>query len=157
MQPIEGYRGIEDEFVVTAVQSICQNQLPRRRRDREENVHVTFLSGSKHEWKLAATPHDFLIDSRCVACHAAKPTQAGFVEAPLGIVLETPQQILARAERIVPLGEDAEAAANGKVVLLSTGMSNTTQEFQAFMELAGADADDVTAIERRFEVVETQH
>jgi uncharacterized membrane protein len=65
-----------------------------------------------------------IIDNRCVACHASKPTQPGFVEAPLGIVLETPQQVAARAERIavtvqtryMPLGNltgmtDAERAA----------------------------------------------
>ena len=65
-----------------------------------------------------------IIDNRCVACHASKPTQPGFVEAPLGIVLETPQQVAARADRIavtvqtryMPLGNltgmtDAERAA----------------------------------------------
>jgi uncharacterized membrane protein len=41
-----------------------------------------------------------IINNRCVACHASTPTQPGFVEAPLGIVLESPQQILDRAERI---------------------------------------------------------
>jgi len=41
-----------------------------------------------------------IINSRCVACHASVPTQPGFVEAPLGIVLETPQQILDRADRV---------------------------------------------------------
>jgi uncharacterized membrane protein len=41
-----------------------------------------------------------IIDARCVACHASQPTQAGFVEAPLGIVLETPALILAKADRI---------------------------------------------------------
>ncbi|MCP4765665.1 MAG: urate hydroxylase PuuD [Gammaproteobacteria bacterium] len=41
-----------------------------------------------------------IIDSRCVACHASKPTQPGFAEAPLGILLETPEQISVRAERI---------------------------------------------------------
>ena len=41
-----------------------------------------------------------IINSRCVACHAGTPTQPGFVEAPLGIVLESSQQILSRAERI---------------------------------------------------------
>jgi uncharacterized membrane protein len=41
-----------------------------------------------------------IINSRCVACHSTNPTQPGFVEAPLGIVLETPQQIQARADRI---------------------------------------------------------
>jgi len=41
-----------------------------------------------------------IINNRCVACHAAQPTQPGFAEAPLGILLETPQQVSARAERI---------------------------------------------------------
>ena len=41
-----------------------------------------------------------IIDSRCVACHAARPTQPGFAEAPLGLVMETPQQIVTLAERI---------------------------------------------------------
>ena len=41
-----------------------------------------------------------IINTRCVACHASTPTQPGFVEAPLGIVLESPQQILDRADRI---------------------------------------------------------
>ena len=41
-----------------------------------------------------------ILQQRCVACHARQPTQPGFAEAPLGLVLETPQQILANAERI---------------------------------------------------------
>jgi uncharacterized membrane protein len=41
-----------------------------------------------------------IINNRCVACHASTPTQPGFLEAPLGIVLESSQQILDRAERI---------------------------------------------------------
>jgi uncharacterized membrane protein len=41
-----------------------------------------------------------IIDARCVACHASQPTQAGFVEAPLGIVLETPALILVKADRV---------------------------------------------------------
>ena len=41
-----------------------------------------------------------IINTRCVACHASKPTQPGFAEAPLGLVMETPQQIARNAERI---------------------------------------------------------
>jgi len=65
-----------------------------------------------------------IISNRCVACHASQPTQPGFVAAPLGILLETPDQISARAERIavtvqtryMPIGNltamtDAERAA----------------------------------------------
>ncbi len=41
-----------------------------------------------------------IVNSRCIACHASKPTQAGFVEAPLGLVMESPEQIANLAERI---------------------------------------------------------
>lgn len=59
---------------------------------------------------------------------------------------EPPAAQLARAEKalkeIRPLGPDgksADAAAGGKVVLLSIGMSNTTQEFSAFLDLLRSD------------------
>ena len=41
-----------------------------------------------------------IIERRCIACHASQPTQPGFVVAPLGIVLESREEILNRAERI---------------------------------------------------------
>ncbi len=41
-----------------------------------------------------------VMNARCVACHAASPSHAGFAEAPLGILLETPAQIEQHAERI---------------------------------------------------------
>ena len=41
-----------------------------------------------------------IIERRCIACHASQPTQPGFVAAPLGIVLESREEILNRAERI---------------------------------------------------------
>jgi uncharacterized membrane protein len=34
-----------------------------------------------------------IVASRCVACHAARPTQEGFAAPPKGVVMETPQQI----------------------------------------------------------------
>lgn len=46
---------------------------------------------------------------------------------------------LALAKQIRPLGPDGKPAAGGKIVLLSVGMSNTTQEFSAFKRLADAD------------------
>lgn len=48
---------------------------------------------------------------------------------------------LAAAKLIRPLGPDGKPAAGGKVVLLSVGMSNTTQEFSTFKRLADADKD----------------
>ncbi len=41
-----------------------------------------------------------IIERRCTACHARQPSQPGFVAAPLGIVLESREEILQRAERI---------------------------------------------------------
>lgn len=41
-----------------------------------------------------------IINTRCIACHASKPTQPGFAKAPLGLVMETPKQIAQNAERI---------------------------------------------------------
>ena len=65
-----------------------------------------------------------IVQLRCVPCHAAKPTQAGFSAAPNGLVLETLDQLLAHlpevqqqlAARTMPLGNltamtDQERAA----------------------------------------------
>jgi hypothetical protein len=43
---------------------------------------------------------------------------------------------LAAAKRIQPLGADGKPAADGKIVMISVGMSNTTQEFSRFVQLA---------------------
>src|SRR5262249_60459880 len=40
-----------------------------------------------------------------------------------------------------PLGAGGRPSPAGKVVLISVGMSNTTQEFRAFMRLAEKDPD----------------
>src|SRR5579871_926222 len=48
---------------------------------------------------------------------------------------------LALAKQIQPLGLDGKPSPDGKIVLLSIGMSNTTQEFAAFQRLADADRD----------------
>lgn len=46
---------------------------------------------------------------------------------------------LAEAARIVPLNSEGKPAPDGKIVLLSVGMSNTTQEFSRFKENADRD------------------
>jgi hypothetical protein len=47
---------------------------------------------------------------------------------------------LALAKKFVPLDAEGRPAESGKIVLLSIGMSNTTQEFQAFQRLAAREA-----------------
>ena len=58
---------------------------------------------------------------------------------------EPPQKHLQAAMRqarlIRPLDGDGKPSKNGKIVLISVGMSNTTQEFSAFVRLANADAE----------------
>jgi uncharacterized membrane protein len=41
-----------------------------------------------------------IIQARCTSCHAAKPTQEGFLAPPKGLLLETPAQIHAMAAAI---------------------------------------------------------
>jgi uncharacterized membrane protein len=37
---------------------------------------------------------------RCVSCHSARPTQPGFIAAPSGVLLDTPERILVRLPQI---------------------------------------------------------
>jgi hypothetical protein len=48
---------------------------------------------------------------------------------------------LALAKKVRPLDGEGKPAEGGKIVLLSIGMSNTTQEFSAFKSLADGDED----------------
>ena len=50
--------------------------------------------------RVGAAQIGAVIERRCVSCHASQPTQPGFAEAPLGLVMETPAQIDALAARI---------------------------------------------------------
>jgi uncharacterized membrane protein len=50
--------------------------------------------------KVAFAQVKAVIDSRCISCHAAKPTQPGFAAPPAGVMLEKPEQLRANAQRI---------------------------------------------------------
>ena len=41
-----------------------------------------------------------IVVRRCAGCHSARPTQAGFTAAPNGVLLDTPERILARTEQM---------------------------------------------------------
>ncbi len=42
-----------------------------------------------------------IVKQRCVGCHSALPTQAGFTAAPKGVTFDTPDQITVQATRIL--------------------------------------------------------
>ena len=68
-----------------------------------------------------------VINDRCVACHATKPTQAGFVSPPLGLVLETSEQINQNAVKIattvqtryMPLGNLTQMSDQERALIAS--------------------------------------
>jgi len=60
----------------------------------------------------------------------------GGANVPSGTYLTEGKQA---ARTVVPRGPDGSPLAGGQIVLLSIGMSNTTQEFQVFMSVASAD------------------
>lgn len=41
-----------------------------------------------------------VLNQRCVACHAAQPTQPGFAQPPKGVMLETPEQVAQHAVKL---------------------------------------------------------
>jgi len=41
-----------------------------------------------------------IVERRCAGCHSAQPTLAGFTAAPNGVLLDTPERILARTDQI---------------------------------------------------------
>ena len=48
---------------------------------------------------------------------------------------------IALAKQVQPLDREGKPSADGKIVVLSIGMSNTTQEYSAFIRLAEADKE----------------
>ncbi len=68
-----------------------------------------------------------IVEERCAACHSQAPTQPGFSTAPAGVVLDTPEEIVARAddiERVVssksmPLGNVTGMTGEERAALLA--------------------------------------
>lgn len=77
-----------------------------------------------------------LISERCTVCHAATPTQAGFSAAPLGLILETREQITLNAERIattvqtnyMPLGNLTGMTGEERVIISTWYSQRLAQE-----------------------------
>ena len=60
-----------------------------------------------------------IIERRCATCHAERPTSEHFPVAPLGVVLETPQQIHALAHRIRAFAVESHAMPLGNLTAMS--------------------------------------
>ncbi|MBA5636475.1 urate hydroxylase PuuD [Duganella sp. LX20W] len=75
-----------------------------------------------------------IIAQRCVACHSAHPTQPGFATAPLGMVLDTDQQIHQSAEKIYKQAVQLKAMPIGNL----TNMTDAERATIAAWYEAGA-------------------
>ncbi|MGH9419215.1 MAG: urate hydroxylase PuuD, partial [Thermoanaerobaculia bacterium] len=67
-----------------------------------------------------------IIDRRCAVCHSERPTEPGFPVAPVGVMFDTPEQIVARAARIrerayvtrtMPLGNKTNITDRERAIL----------------------------------------
>ena len=83
--------------------------------------------------KVAFAAVKSVVDQRCVACHAATPTQPGFAQAPKGVVLESAEQIGQYAAKI------AETVASGYMPLGNlTGITEQERRLIATWHAQGA-------------------
>ncbi|HEX4329831.1 MAG TPA: urate hydroxylase PuuD [Burkholderiales bacterium] len=60
-----------------------------------------------------------VIDNRCIACHSAHPTQAGFNEAPKGVMFDSAEQVKARAALIYQQAVVAKAMPLGNLTQMT--------------------------------------
>ena len=60
-----------------------------------------------------------IIALRCATCHATQPRQEGIAEAPKGVVLETPDQIVAHAAAIRAQAVTSRAMPLGNLTLMT--------------------------------------
>jgi len=65
-----------------------------------------------------------IVARRCAGCHSSAPTTPGIPAAPLGVLLDTPDEIRANAPRILTVAVDAHTMPLGNV----TGMTPEERE-----------------------------
>ena len=74
-----------------------------------------------------------IVQNRCASCHAEKVTQAGFVAAPKGVLLDTPERIAAHATQIYQ-----QVASRAMPLGNLTGMTDQERQFIVAWGSAGA-------------------
>jgi len=60
-----------------------------------------------------------IVADRCHMCHAAKPTFGGFVEAPKGVMFDTPAQIQKQAQQIMQQAVKTHAMPLGNITRIT--------------------------------------
>ncbi|WP_040779757.1 urate hydroxylase PuuD [Calidithermus timidus] len=60
-----------------------------------------------------------IVAARCQGCHSSRPTQPGFASAPAGFVLDTPEQIVAQAQKIKQVAVDSEYMPLGNLTQMT--------------------------------------
>jgi len=65
-----------------------------------------------------------IVSRRCAGCHSSAPTTPGIPAAPLGVLLDTPDEIRANAPRILAVAVDAQTMPLGNL----TGMTAEERE-----------------------------
>jgi len=63
-------------------------------------IAIAPRSGSSPRASVSFGQAQAVIASRCVPCHSSQPSQPGFTQAPNGVMFDTPEQIVARAQQI---------------------------------------------------------
>jgi uncharacterized membrane protein len=72
-----------------------------------------------------------IVEQRCVPCHSANPTQPGFSSAPLGIRLDTREEIEAQASAIEQQAVDTKAMPLGNVTKMTQAERDTLARWLA--------------------------
>ena len=75
-----------------------------------------------------------IVAQRCASCHAARPTQEGFVVAPKNVMLDTPELIAAQARKIYEQAVATRAMPIGNL----TGMTDVERAKLGAWHAAGA-------------------
>ncbi|WP_299203645.1 urate hydroxylase PuuD [uncultured Amphritea sp.] len=76
-------------------------------------------TAEKSDTQVSFTQVKQIIDQRCTVCHSATPTFAGFTAAPLGVMMDTPEQIQILAPRIQAQAITTQAMPLGNITQMT--------------------------------------
>jgi uncharacterized membrane protein len=85
--------------------------------------------------KVSFATAQSIVQARCVSCHAAQPSNASFAAPPAGVMLETPEQLHDRAQRVYVLAVASRAMPLGN----QTNITDTERALLGAWIAQGAD------------------